>query len=110
MIGRSGIEVPLDTEHARHPALVVVTSVAIERGVDVVVHDLDAQIEVRHNGPHGTRADLPQLPVGTAAGCNGEWSAGAADGRELRACRVTVMGLAVRAVERGPPVRHPPVL
>src|SRR6185312_1255252 len=64
---RSGIEVALDTEHARDPVLIAERR-AGEGRVEVVVHDLEAQIEVLHGRPHGARADLPVVPVGGAGG------------------------------------------
>src|SRR3569623_230732 len=50
---RSGIEVALNAEDARHPALVVVRGSTVrECAVEVVVHRLEAQIEVGNRRPH----------------------------------------------------------
>ena len=63
---QSGIEVPLDAEHARLPALVFEAQHTTEGRVDPLVHHVDAQIEVGHRVPDRTRADLRQRPVRTS--------------------------------------------
>src|SRR3569833_3838421 len=69
----------------------------------MVVHCLDAQIEVRDRRPHSARADLPERPAGRAAG-------GRSGRAEHVAGGVAVLELAVRAVEGGLPLRVPEVL
>src|SRR3569623_304450 len=60
---RSGIEVALGAEHARPPTLVVNgRGTRRERGVEMVVHHVHAQIEIRHRGPHGERSNLRVVP------------------------------------------------
>ena len=76
------------------------------RTIEVIVHRLDAQIEVLDRGPHRARADLVlcnsssrKLPA------RDRWQ-----GSRWRLAGGAVIKLAVCAVQRGLPVRVPEVL
>src|SRR3569832_1590991 len=106
-LSRSRVEVALNAEDTRHPVL------AAERGgarsavpigaVQVVVHALEAQIEVGNRGPDSARTNLPVRPARRAARTRGGRTEHGAGG-------IAVGELAVRAVQRGLPLRVPEVL
>ena len=79
-----------------------------ERAFELVVHNFDAQIEVGNRRPNRPGTDLPVRPIGV--GSRRRAGRNTRSKREEGAGVLAVVQLAVRAVERGLPVRHPPVL